>query len=66
MFVAVTGFVGAIKSSTRSKGSLENVVDRVVLPDVTLKSDTLKSSSKPLEEEKRRNSVYEGFISVKF
>lgn len=45
-------FAGAAKSSRQSKGSLEKVVERVVLPDVNLKSDTLKSSSKPLQIEK--------------
>lgn len=43
--------LGASKSSRHSKGSLEKVVERDVVFDVSLKSDTLKSSSKPLESE---------------
>lgn len=55
-------FVGAAKSSIQSNGSLENVVERVVMPDVTLKSDTLKSSSKPLRKEKEREKF--GWVSL--
>ena len=48
MFEGAAGGSGDEKSSIQSNGSLK-VVDRVVMPDVTLKSETLKSSSKPLQ-----------------
>lgn len=57
-------FEGAAKSSIQSNGSLENVVERVVMPDVTLKSDTLKSSSNPLREEKNKSWFSFVFICV--
>lgn len=48
---AIVNSLGASKSSRHSKGSLEKVVERDVVFDVSLKSDTLKSSSKPLQSE---------------
>jgi hypothetical protein len=52
--MVVVVFTGPPKSSRQSNGSLENVVDRDVALDVTLKSETLKSSSKPLQEREHK------------
>lgn len=51
-----------VNSSKQSNGSLENVVERDAARDETLKSDTLKSSSKPLmnhcKKKEREINVY--------